>query len=188
LYLLSLDPEDGDQWTRILDTIQARGTCCGFDPPNACYFKDIDKCPFHPVSERTGENYPDVIALPRLCGKITPFFASTDACNIWEVRGNVKRSMGCAYYLPAGKCKNLNFRNGCALEAQNWINGQITPKLQHASNLTIINIIASTFAGILLLKRKDDDVLPTEFVRVQALKHQNGPRLLGTAFSKKRNT
>ena len=53
LYILSLNLEDGDKWNRILDTIQARGTCCGFEPPQSCYFTRLEACPSHEIDEKT---------------------------------------------------------------------------------------------------------------------------------------
>ena len=80
----------------------------------------------------------------------------------------------------------MNFPNGCAREAQNWVNDRIYPKVTNLIHITIANIVASVLAMIIFFKRKDDDVLPTPFIQAQSAKRAHGPALMGTAFTKKK--
>ena len=64
---------------------------------------------------------------------------------------------------------------------------KFTLKLSNAVNITIANIVAACAAFVLLMKRKDDDVLPTPFVKAQAAKHAQGPRFWVQHLRRKMN-
>ena len=93
------------------------------------------------------------------------------------------RFAGCDFFLPSGECgTDLRYDRGCSLQLQLWLNNRVQPLAEYVQLITVVNALCAVVSCAFCAKRKNDDVLPTEFVSTQAAKYSKDHRKKLSAF------
>ncbi len=165
-YVKSLNlAQGGKQFTVVMEAVQSLGQCCGIEPPNGCYFgANIFNGTYG------NENLPD------FCGQEAGWYPSSAKCTIQLEDNSGLYNAGCPYSLPAGTCKSLGYNKGCSYSIQVWLQSRLLPKVKTLTLLTLVNLLMGLLQCCLFGKRKENDVLPTEFTNYKAKKYQKENR------------
>jgi len=152
--------ESGSRSLSILEKIQTEGSCCGFDPPYSCnYGKGTEEwITAYLHSEDT---------LPSQCGLERYWFLSTTDCHFEINTANGTYIPGCPYLLPGGRCVPFDYTRGCVYHMRVYLVASAIPLLSALKVLTSVSFVVSFFSLSLFLKRKDNDVLPTSYLRAK---------------------
>jgi len=156
-YQVFIKTLDGDpKWTQVLEDIQSMGQCCGFDPPYRCWFgENIKGSP--PGNDSSN---------PGICGEEPGWYPPTFDCNIEviDIPGVIYHP-GCPFHMPGGTCLKFGYNLGCAYTTQIWAMNQVLPLFKALRILFVFGIISGLCSLCLCLKRKENDVLPTTYVK-----------------------
>lgn len=148
------DQRFGSKYHSLLDSVQTQGSCCGIEPPYSCKFGD---------SVQNPQATDDVI--PTYCGSLAHWYPPSYECRIrvTEADGSVA-NVGCPFHLPVSQCYEFGFTHGCMYELEKSLQSSVKGKMVILSNLIFVNFALLFFYCCLIMKRKDNDVLPTRYV------------------------
>eukprot|EP00941_MAST-03F_sp_MAST-3F-sp1_P001061 g1061.t1 len=137
----------------IMIMIQREGNCCGFGPPQGCYY---DRIP--PLSSRTPYEFKN-----GRCGIKKSWYPSSAYCNMVSLdKEETLFPAGCRFDLPVPQCAERVPKPdiGCALEIQKYVIGRTSPITGALSFLVILETICFIMSLNYYFKRKNTDALP----------------------------
>ena len=148
------DNRVGSKYHSLLDGIQTQGSCCGIEPPYSCHF-----------GESVDNPLPTDDVIPTYCGSLAHWYPPSYECKIRVTQedGSVS-NVGCPFHLPVSQCYEFGFTHGCMHAMEEWLQTSVKSKMVILSNLILVNFVLMLFYLCLLMKRKDNDVLPTRYV------------------------